>query len=276
MRPRARVVLAVVAGALIVPAPVPSSAAPVVPDPVVVTTANIHRAIARWKARADVRRAATRGDVVLTQENRRRRADDLAPPGWTAYAPRRPSACRENVVYWDASRFRRLVSRTVVLYPRRTFPASRRCASVVVLEDRRSGIVVPVVSVHMIPHVEIAGRPRPLPLRISIYHRSLDRLVRVLRTVQRNRGIVIVGGDWNVDYLADRRTRSRPFPFRHLAPWMTNQNAPEFGRDAPTLGPRRIDSVWISESPRIRILESSTIKRTFSDHSFARVRLRLR
>jgi hypothetical protein len=276
MRPRARVVLAVVAGALIAPAPVSSSSAQFEPDPVVVTTANIHRTMPRRQARADIARAARAGDVVLTQENRRRRAGDLAPNGWTAYAPRHPSACRENVVYWDPGRFRRVVERRVVLYPRRTFPASRRCASVVVLEDRRSGIVVPVVSVHMIPHVERAGRPRRLPTRIRIYHRTLDRLVRVLATVEARRGIVVVGGDWNVDYAADRRIRSRPFPYAHLSPGMTNQHAPEFGRDAPTYGSRRVDSVWISESPRIRILDSSTIKGTFSDHSFARVRLRIR
>lgn len=169
--------------------------------------------------------------------------------------------CRELATYWDRDSWARVRARAVVLYRVTADGVTRaKCALLTVLRRRATGAVVRFVNVHMGPHVETAGRPRPGELsRTRAYARGMDRLDSLVtrRTV--------LGGDWNVDCYSDRRHRWHGFPYAHLG----DTHAPVC-RDGGTLGSRHVDTIW---RPRgWAVVSSRVIRRTFSDHGFARAR----
>jgi endonuclease/exonuclease/phosphatase (EEP) superfamily protein YafD len=144
---------------------------------------------------------------------------------------------------------------------------------VAVLVHRRTGLRLPVVGVHLLPHVEVAGRPRDL-WRLVPFHRSVDRVQELARAIRANRGRVLVGGDWNVDWPRDNQVQARPFPYRHLHGFL-DSNWGRLPWTRPTHGNRRIDTWWWSERSGLRAVDSDTLGRTWSDHRFVRISFRV-
>lgn len=268
-----RLLAAVLAASLSLLAPPASSSSAPAPLRVTVTTANVRNIVTTSQARADVRRAIDRSSVVLLQEMWHRRVTGLVPASWGVFHPSTPvGGCRDNAIVWDRS-----VWRLVRGYGFRLHYVSGlvgNCAAVAILEHRTTGRILPAIGVHLLPHVEVAGRPRPLP-RVRTYHASIDRIRDRAAGVTSRRGSVLIGGDWNVDYPADRRVQSRPFPFRHFHAAYDSQWG-VLPRTLPTLGSRRIDGFWWSANGTIRPIASRTIRGTYSDHNFVRTTLELR
>lgn len=230
---------------------------------VAVVSANVHKDLGPRAARHDFR-IATAGSVsvVLSQENWHRRPGRLLPAGWRAFQTGSPvPGCRGTVVAWKGRTWARTAAWA-------TFLGGDRCATVAVLRHRATGRLVPFVSVHLIPHVEVAGWPRPLPDRIRLYHRQVDAARALAARLRDQYGRAIVGGDWNVDWSADRRVAAHPFPFRHFHTWWDSNWRVRLSR--PTHGHRRIDTVWWPER-RVFPVSAATRGRTRSDHNFVRV-----
>lgn len=220
------------------------------------TTANIYAGLGRKAARHDLRLATGAGGVVLTQEMHRRM--DVR-----GFARAQPSGtCRELATYWERDAWARVRVRAHVLYRVTADGVTRaKCALVTVLRSRVSGRRVRFVNVHMGPHVETGGGARWTErARVLAYVRGMDRLDRLVTTR------TVLGGDWNVDCYADRRTRWHGFPQAHLGP----THAPVCA-DGGTLGSRHVDTIWRPDG--WRTLSSRVLRRTFSDHGFARARL---
>jgi hypothetical protein len=241
-----------------------------------VTTANVRTGIGGRRARLDVARAARRATIVAAQEMWHRRPGEVAPPGWRGFQPTGPiGACRGNMTLWRRDVWRRGNAYAYVLNRSTLFPYAPTCATVVILRNRATGLVVPIVNVHLIPHVEVAGRPRNLPARIALYRHDMDRVARRATLIAARRGRVIVGGDWNVDYSADRRVRFSAFPYAHL--WRRfDTHWAKLAPTGPTHGSRRIDALWWSEAGGFRPVDSDTIRHTYSDHNFVRLTLTAR
>ena len=268
-------VLVLAVAATVAPPPVAATAQATTPRGfrVTVTTANVQVGLSRRHARADLAYAARRGSVVLAQENWTRQVSQLAPTGWSAYQPARPvPGCRGNATLWDRSVWRlgghwaRLLHRSEL---------GNRCATVTVLVHRQTHTRVPFVNVHLLPGVDAGGHPRPRPVRVATFHRGLDRVVDLGRYLRDTRhGLAVIGGDWNVDWKADHRVQARPFPYRHLwRSWDSNWGKATWTR--PTHGSRRIDQVWWAERRGVWAVRSRTLARTWSDHRFLRVVLRV-
>jgi endonuclease/exonuclease/phosphatase (EEP) superfamily protein YafD len=171
---------------------------------------------------------------------------------------------------WDRSVWRGSDARAVSL---NVSPYGAGCAAVVVLHHRRSGLVLPVVDVHQLPGVEYAGHPRNRPARVAAYAAALHRLGELVAALRARRHRVIVGGDWNVDYFADRRVQARPFPYAHLHRELDTHWAKLPTTRATHRGGRRIDALWWSERSGFTPVDSDTIGGTWSDHSFVRLTL---
>lgn len=243
--------------------PVHADATP--PPVTVVTTANIRVDLPLPKARVDLAYAAQGSDVVLTQEMAGRDARKIAPHGYATYQPGGPYMCGENAVYWRTTRFTP-VARTyqVLAVGPVGLPARTRCVTIVRLRDQRTGKTSRYLDTHLYPHVEKGGHPRNLP-RVQVYARAMRHLSAI---IGRSRIDTTVGGDWNVDWFADRRVRWHGFPYAHLnrrfdANW-------QYHRGTGSLGTRRVDTVWFDHT---RFLWSRTLPRTWSDHRFVRVAL---
>lgn len=240
---------------------------------VVVTTANIFLGLPPARARADIRRAAERSTIVAGQEMGGRRASAFAPRGWRAFQPARP-ACRELATWWKAETWALVRTRVRVLVISDIIPSATRCATVVVLRHRATGLRLPVVNIHMVPHVEVNGHPRANRL-VPLFARDLVLIRRIAAAARDRWGLALLAGDWNVDYPDDRRVQWWGFPYARLHErWDTHWG--KLPMTGPTHERRRIDAVWWSESRRIRPVDSTTIRRTWSDHNFVRVALSIR
>lgn len=244
---------------------------------VTITTANVQVDLPLWKARADLKRARSAATVVVAQEMWHRNVARLIPHSWATFQPARPwKACRGNTISWRQDTWRKLASWAITLHRSTVIASGTRCASVAVLRHRQTGKILPVVGLHMIPHVEVAGHPRQLPLRLQLYRQALETARAQAARLRDRFGAALLAGDWNVDYWADRRVQYRGFPYAWLHQrWDTHWA--KLARTRATHGSRAIDAIWWSEGPRqLTPLDGDTLGRTFSDHSFVRLTLRLR
>lgn len=232
------------------------------------TTANVRNILPAWQARADIRRATTGASVVLLQEMWNRRVTRLVPPGWDVWHPSRPvSGCRDNAVIWDRRVWRLGDHHGVRIH---WADLVGNCAAAAVLVHRGSGLRLPLIGVHLLPHVEVAGHPRHL-WRVRPFHRSVDRVLGKAQAMWANRGLVLVGGDWNVDWPRDHQVQARPFPYRHFHQAFDSNWGQLPWTRATHAGGRRIDTWWWSDRPGLRALSSATLVHTWSDHNFVRV-----
>jgi hypothetical protein len=240
-----------------------------------VVTANIKVSISPRAAQRDLNYARRDADIVLAQEMWHRDAHKMSGRYWSAVQSGRPvPACRGNVVLWRTAVWRLARARAVLL-GRSSLVNATRCVMVAVLVHRVTGQRLTVLSAHMLHHVEVAGRPRAaFPARVAFYARTmtvLDSLVTRIAAAGRR---VLVGGDWNVDWIADHRVHWSGFPYAHLAADF-DSNWGRLGLTRPTHGSRRIDTIWWDETRRIRPVSARTLPRTASDHAFVRVVLRI-
>jgi endonuclease/exonuclease/phosphatase (EEP) superfamily protein YafD len=244
------------------------SPAQAAPRDVTVTTANVLYKLSPAKAAADVQRASKGSDVVLTQEMGFRSAKTFRDTNWGAYQGTPTHGCKELITRWDKARFKVVRTKAV---PIRNSGADMtdRCITVVTLEERETGERQAFVNIHFLPHVEVNGHPRPeMPGRTAAYGRAMTRLDQVLANVSPSLPVAL-GGDWNVDCMADRQVKSPIFPYAHLHDTMRAACIQE-----GTLGPyRHVDTLWFRGC---RVLDQKIIIKTHSDHRFSRVDARCR
>lgn len=216
-------------------------------DALTVTTQNVRLGLGPAAVRHDIRQAAQRSGVVLTQEMRGRRAAAYAPPGW-GYA-QRPAAgfVGDCATYWDRARWR-WVRGFAVGYEFGAFPRGHRWALVTVLRSvpfpRQT---LAVVNVHSVT--------RSLD-RAPVFAAGMARLGRLTARLTAVWGRVVLGGDWNRVW----PLRGRFAGFRTVQP-------------AQATGPRggRVDFLYWSGPLRFR--GARVVTATRSDHNGFRVRL---
>jgi endonuclease/exonuclease/phosphatase family metal-dependent hydrolase len=242
----------------------------------VVATQNVQVGMPAYQARHDITRAAVGADVVVLQEmGGRRVAAGFTPAGFRCWQALSGPA-REVPVCWRASRFAEIAAHTTLLHRSDLFPSATRAASTVVLRDRTTGRLWPVVDVHMIPHIEVGGRLRQLPRR-ALAVLALSRIDALADRLTARYGRVIIGGDFNIDATADHRVRQPACLWYRMNHGPTNYDTAwnTLPRTGPTLGRRRIDYVWWPKAAATAV-RSATIGGTYSDHQLVRVTLAAR
>ena len=212
----------------------------------VVTTQNVQLGMTPAHVRHDIRHAAEYSSVVMTQEMFYRHAARYAPPGWgTAHWIGRPRG--DCAVYWDRDRWR-LVGSYVVPITWATFPRGHRTALVTVL--RGHGVTVGAVCVHMFTHTLF----RPLA-----WGNGVRRVSALAARLRARWGHVVIGGDWNRNWLDRPRIGPRFVSARSPADTGPKGGRPDFVYWA---GARRTAPVRV-------------IRGTYSDHNGTRYRLAL-
>lgn len=231
----------------------------------VVTTQNVRHTLGPVRAGHDLRQAQRGSDVTIAQEMGSRRAARFRLAGYGVVQPGDRIA-RELAVYYRRARLQLVAAVPFLLHRSTLFgSATRNGLAVMFRYTARPGCLL-VLNVHLIPHIEVGGRPRDLP-RLQLVDLALDRIVALARMLRRGCALV-VGGDWNVDGYADRRIRAPVFPAARFA-------ALGYGSDwrfrvRPTLGRRNVDGFFYRNAHPIarRILAG-----TFSDHNGSRTRV---
>jgi len=259
-----RAALAATAATLAAIAAPPPTAA--LPPTYVVTTLNVKHTIGPAHARADLHRAQTGSDLVVTEEMGSRHASRFTRPGFRSV---QPGDVGEVAIYYRPARFTYRGSFPILLHRSHLFGSATRYALAARFDAGRSCVLV--IGVHFVPHIERAGHPRHLP-RISLVTRALTRLAATIRFARTGRCGVIVGGDWNVDGYADARVRDPRFPFARLTAVGLRSEWSTFPHGAPTLGRRHVDGFY---TDGIRTLSRRTIGRTYSDHNGDRLTFRI-
>lgn len=267
---------------------------------VTVATANLYIRLPWSQARADLERIAARAQLIGLNEVSPERAADLrgwaaANPGWTFVRPTHPSSSfsGQNAVLVRTDTFE-VLSQGVVFGSRasmRGYKIDSRWITWVQLREVESGRGVVYLQTHMDAAVESGGRPRGNAApRLANNMRYMQTLERVAATFATNHE-VIVGGDWNVDALGDRRVQSPRFPFRLLEDGGTagaaglRSSYTLLGFDVPPTsrlaGGRYIDylAVWTRpDRGGATFTDHTVLTGAFSDHDplLARVRFSAR
>jgi len=199
--------------------------------------------------RHDIRQAAQRSGVVLTQEMRGRDAATFAPRGW-GYAQRPTGDFRGDcATFWDRARWR-WVRGFAFQYEFATFPRGHRWALVTILASvNRPAVRLAVVNVHSVT--------RSLE-RAPVFARGMARLGRLTAHLRGVWGRVVLGGDFN-----------RVWPLRARFPGFATVRPPR------ATGPKggTVDFLYWSAPLRFRAVR--VIAATHSDHNGARYRMPL-
>jgi endonuclease/exonuclease/phosphatase family metal-dependent hydrolase len=196
---RRSLVALVAAAAMLVPA----AAAPAAGSRIVLVTQNVRVTLGPVHARHDVRQAARGADVLALQEMNRRRVTRYLPASWHAWQARGPAG--ETAVAWRPARFRLIGGVPLLLHRSTLFRSATRYAAAVMLVERGSNRCLTVVSVHMAPHIDAAGRLTSLR-RGKLAAIALRTFAAAGRMLGRGCAVAI-GGDWNLDAYASRRAR---------------------------------------------------------------------
>lgn len=231
-----------------------------------VTTANIQGGLSWNAAAGDLSRVMSADtDIVGINETSPERAVQLhgfaASRGWDAYtAPTQPSIFRaQNAVLWNAARFSKIQAGSEFGSPSITpqYKIDTRWITWVMLRHRASGQIVSFVQTHMDPG-SLKGRHVLNRAVIDANAQYQKRLLQLCRQLAR-RGVVVVGGDWNVDANANRHVADPALPFTMLegrgrGPLLSTYSVLGLPQ-LPTHmgGPVWIDylAVWSTASPRL-------------------------
>lgn len=233
----------------------------------VATTLNERNDVGPVRAESDLRRAARGSDLLFTQENSRRRVATMLPSSFDVVQP--ADEPRSLALAWRRSAFTRLGSFPILLSRSTLFDSASRDALAVMLRPTAapSTCLVAVV-VHLIPHIEVGGRPRELP-RKRLVAREIRRLAAFLQTVA-SRCSVLVGGDWNIDGYADRRIRDPIFPAARLSA-IRYSSSWALPKRRPTLGNRYVDGFYFRH---VSPISARTLIGFYSDHNASRLTIR--
>lgn len=251
--------------ALVMVSAMAASPAPAAAPAYVVTTLNVKHTLAARAARHDLAQAQRGADLVATQEMGSRHARRFTLPGFRSVQPG-DKGPHEYAIYWRTSTMRYAGSFPILLHVSHLFRSATRYALAAVFRPRAGGCVV-LVNLHMIPHIEHAGRPRALPRR-ALAARAIRRLAYFTHAYRQSCGLVYAG-DWNIDGYADRRVRSPIFPAARLG---LASSWSRFPHAAPTLGRRHVDGFYFAG---IRPASLQVFAGTRSDHNGVRLRFRL-
>jgi endonuclease/exonuclease/phosphatase family metal-dependent hydrolase len=199
--------------------------------------------------------------------------------GWDYYRPYRPpghaGVGEQNAVIWNSSRFTYLSGRSVRIAPQ-VWVGSEKApgyvnpnfVAVVHLRDKLTGRDMSLICVHLVPGAVINGLPtKGKPRLFGAFRTSVVNL-RALAGRERSFGTVYVLGDFNVGWVADRRTHLPNLPYTQF--WqnlsmrsMWGAQRPSGNRGSHAGSPALIDQVYAAEKA-----SASTVyySRKYSDH----------
>lgn len=183
-------------------------------------------------------------------------------PGWRSYRPRR---LLQNPVIWRHDKFKRVSARAAKIAkgryvghenPGSDAHRSAQLATVVRLRHRATGQRLSVINVHLTSGAVNGGRClRGRPRLCDLYKDSVRGLVRPLRREQRwAAGRVILLGDFNDNYPADKRRHRRALAFstlhRHglVAHW-ERRSTIEPGHGSGARAGAYLDQIWARGKP---------------------------
>lgn len=277
LRKGSRVVAAsAVAGALLAGIPSPAPAATASPQTIRVGSYNVRAGVSTAAFRHAVVAFSPDADVVGLQEvNSKDKEAVLASmrsSGWSYY---RSKPGEQNPVMWRRSRFRLVSGRTVRILGERYIGnelagrggyAPAIYVSVVRLRDRQTGGRVSVLNVHLVPGAVINGHPTAgRPRLFDAYRDSVIGLGGLVNREQ-SFGRMFVLGDFNVGWVADKRTHHKHLPYetfkRHgmRSMWATERPS---GRGSHKDSPALIDQVYSAVKARTATVHFGI---TYSDH----------
>lgn len=194
--------------------------------------------------------------------------------GWDSYAPQAPKV-QQNPVIWRTGVFDRVSARAAriakgrhVGHEKAGMPAYRPAswATVVRLRDRTTGGLLSVVNVHLVAGGVNGGKA--IRSNRKLYRLYLDQVQGLARVVRTERGWadarVVVTGDFNDNYVADRTHRHAKLVYRQLvkagyvSAWESRKELkPRHG--STTAGGSYLDNVWATTGAR-----SITVNRTIN------------
>lgn len=149
---------------------------------------NIKYDLSTWTA--DFRKILnTKPDFITLQEMASRSDEELAIEGYAVYRSHEHTYTKETPVMWNTDRWELMDSGTKWLTVRKV-KWGERAVNWVTLESKTTGRVVSIVSAHPAPTVKFTQGLLP------IFMRGLYPLVETLH----DRGEVLIGGDFNVQY----------------------------------------------------------------------------
>lgn len=206
-------------------------------------------------------------------------ADECALRPFKVLQKTRPHAKRNVAIIYDASRWSVVdwgVHKMHAPKPK-WFGASTRYAVGACLENRATGERVTLISYHAVSTIEKNGRPRKRP-RVKLARRGFRRLRRLAKRLHRRfRCPVILAGDANVDYQADKRVKAWGFPhavFVKHGNFREAWNASR--RPVPNTHKRRTIDRLFYKGRRLRLIFADVLRGLATDHASVRVRFHLR
>jgi hypothetical protein len=182
-------------------------------------------------------------------------------PDFRSFLPPGPAA--SVGISWRDSIFECVATNSVKVFDGVAGATPSRYINSVLLRDRVSGLHLTRVNTHGPHHVEEAGQPRVhdvIPGQNDRAKRLFALLARVI--VDRAKlGPVLVGGDLNVCYLAEKKQKE-PCPWFPLT--TLGEVATIHMGAGPTHGRRAID--WVLTSGSLTVVSQRALPRGSSDH----------
>ena len=228
-------------------------------------TLNIRHDMGKKKARADMVRAFTLGDVGGLQEmselaDRQMLIELCKENDWGWYMPNDGGVAIP--IIFDRARFRLITGRTVQTHGPEPKVTPGRYINTVRLREVATGKVFGFINTHTIAQASYdaqASNMRRIP-RLRKHLRMLRNEIKSLFTTTEH---VFAAGDLNVNYLADRRRKVAGLPTRRLGN-LVNFDMPLEGSRGPT---SLLDYGMTVKHDSGLVLEHSEIVRGFnSDH----------
>lgn len=148
------------------------------------------------------------------------------------------------------------------------------------LQERTTGLIFYLSNNHLVPSVELNGRPYPnRQKRLAMYYEHMDGIVRTINKARRGGHPIFVTGDFNVNYRADSREQTPRFPYARFKSVNVFANWYYLGKPSTGThrsGTRLIDYVHLTKTKQIRPLSQKIMAKGGSDHKPVYVKLRLR
>lgn len=198
-------------------------------------TLNVEYSLTTAQAISDAMHATTLGSVGGFQEfsgprDREALAKALTAKGWSYYMPR--GAGSSDPIAWDAHRFTLLGSSSVMINPELSASNPARYINSVRLRDATSGNVLAFINTHTIANASRDAMPTD-PSRVPYLRRAISMLRSTFLYNFATTENVVMVGDLNINYLADRRRQVPGFPTAELGD-LVNFDMPLSGSRGPT------------------------------------------
>lgn len=150
----------------------------------------------------------------------------------------------------------------------------------VLLEDKQTGAKLYVSNNHLVPSVELNGKPFPgREARLKMFAEHMDGIVKTIDKANDQNVPIFVTGDFNVNFRKDKPEASPVFPYARFkaknvfANWNELGAKPGVGTHAE--GSRLIDYVHASRSKLVELKDQVILPKGGSDHHPVRVKVRV-